>query len=148
MEGSGSSELWDSISVKNVFQIEGAHFIHDAGFGFLTNVPFWNSTSDFAQFSDRFQEFLNRPECDQKSGDITLTMDEVAGGGTQKSYRAVREEENEEAVGGLRNAARSLFRKCQGGIQLGPKFLVELSKVLDNLGNKNRGVFGARSIML
>ena len=146
MEGSGSSELWDSISVKNLFQIEGAHFIHDAGFGFLTNVPFWNSTSDFAQLSGRFQKFLNRPECDQKSGEITITMDEVAGGGTQKSYRAVREEENEEAVGCLRNAARSVLKvpgwntvgtKISGKIQtLVDENQVELSKVLDNLGHK------------
>ena len=93
MEGSGSSELWESNTIKSLYEIEGAHFIHDAGFGFLTNVPFWNSTSDFAQLSGRFQKFLNRTECNQKSGEITITMDEVAGGGAQKSYRAVREEE-------------------------------------------------------
>ena len=65
---------------------------------------------------------------------------------------------NEEAVGGLRNAARSVL-KVPGWHTVGTKISaiiltladesqVELSKVLDNLGNKNRGVFGARSIML
>ena len=48
MEGSGSSELWDSNSVKNLFEIEGA-------------------------------------ECDQKFGEITITMDEVVSGGTEIS---------------------------------------------------------------
>ena len=133
-------------SSQEFVPIEGAHFIHDLGCGFLTNVPFWNSTSDFAQLSGRFQEFLNRPDCDQKSGEITVTMDKVAGGGTQKSHRVVREEENEEATGGLRNAARSVS-KVPGWNTVGTKISgillalvdehqVELSKVLDNLGNK------------
>ena len=62
----------------------------------------------FPQLSGRFQEFFNRPDCDQKSGETTNTMDEVAGGGTQKSHRVVREDQNEEAIGGLRNAAPSV----------------------------------------
>ena len=110
MHGKFRFELWDSIPVKNLFQIEGAHFIHSLGFGFLTNVPFWNSTSDFAQLSGRFQEFLNRPDCDQKSGEITI----LTGLCVRKRMKKLLV-----ACG----TQRDLSQRCQGGIQLGPKFL-------------------------
>ena len=40
--------------------------------------------------------------------EVTITMDGATGVGLQKSLRAIREEENECAIGGLRNAARSI----------------------------------------
>ena len=73
-------------------------------------------------------------------------MDEVAGGGTQKSHRVVREEENDDSH--LPKSA--IFQKFWSQLystlaplrQIVPQttnsFLVQLSKVLDNLGNKTQ----------
>ena len=83
---------------------------------------------------------------DERPGDCTITMDEVAGTGFEKSNRAVREEENEDAVGGLLDAAR-LITKVPGWAVIGAKIsiLIEeivdrnqdvLAEVFDNLGNK------------
>ena len=69
-----------------------------------------------------------------------------AGTGFEKSNRAVREEENEDAIGGLRNAARSIT-KVPGWAVIGAKIAMligeivdrnhdVLAEVLDNLRNK------------
>ena len=75
-------------------------------------------------------------------------MDGATGVGLQKSLRAIREEENECAIGGLRNAVRSVA-KLPGWSLVGVKVasiveeLVgqnegELEQVLDSLGDKTK----------
>ena len=51
------------------------------GFFFLTNIPCWKCVDDFAQLPGKFREFLNKIESDERPGDCTITMDEVAGTG-------------------------------------------------------------------
>ena len=96
---------------------------------------------------NKFQQFLNRPEVNHKFGELVITMNDVTGAGEQQSLRAVREEENEACIGGLRNAACSVL-KVQGWSLIGGRIapIIEemvdanqalLCEVLAHLGNKD-----------
>ena len=80
--------------------------------------------------------------------EFTITSDGASGGGVPRSLRAVREEENECAIGGLRNAARSVTKLPNWSL-VGSKVaamieeLVDLHEetlnpVLDRLGDKTK----------
>ena len=57
-----------------------------------------------------FKESLNVQAPDHKMADLTINGDRLAGRGAPESQRVVREDENERAIGGLRNAARAVDR--------------------------------------
>ena len=84
-------------------------------------------------WSRNFSEFI-RTE-DTTPAEFTITTDGAIGVGLQKSSRAIREEENECAIGGLRNAARAVAR-LPGWSVVGTKVAsVALEKVLGSLGD-------------
>ena len=153
IECSIESTFWDADQIKKLLEIEDVHYIDATVSLFLTNIPCWKCVDDFAQLPGKFREFLNKIESDERPGECTITMDEVAGTGFEKSNRAVREEENEDSIGGLRNAARSIT-KAPGWIVIGAKFsmfieeIVDrnydvLAEVLDNFGEQAHSTCGA-----
>ena len=75
-----------------------------------------------------------------RPGDCTITMDEVAGTGFDKSNRVVREE-NEDATGGLRNAARSIT-KVPGWVVIGAKISMMIGETVDRNHDVLAEVFG------
>ena len=84
---------------------------------------------------------------DHKVADLTICAGRVAGRGAPESRRVVREDENEEAIGGLRNAARAVDRvpgRKEVGCKISKSFeeVVEkhqqtLESVLARLGDKS-----------
>ena len=59
-----------------------------------------------------YSEALPNFQLDDKDADAAITADGVQGRGCLESARAAKERENEEAIGGLRNAARAVERVC------------------------------------
>ena len=104
----------------------------------------WDDQMDLGSLVNKFWEFLNRAPENDTPAEFTITADGASGSGVPSSSRAVREEENECAIGGLRNAARSVSKLPNwslAGSKVGA--LIEvlvvhheevLSPVLDSLG--------------
>ena len=119
IECSIESTFWDVHQIKKLLVIEDVHYIDATVSRVLTNIPCWKCVDDFAQLPGQFREFVNKIESDEGPGDCIITMDEVAGTGFEKSNRAVREEENEDAIDSVMRLDRS--RNYQVGLSLGQK---------------------------
>ena len=87
------------------------------------------------QVVDAFKEHLNLKAPDHTVADLTITGDRVTGRGAPESQRVVREDENEAAIGGLRNAARAVDR-VPGWKVVGRK----IAKIIEELVNKHQEV--------
>ena len=77
---------------------------------------------------DEFIKALNGQCKDPTAAEVTITSDSCVGRGAPLSQRFARENENEEAVGGLRNAARAVDR-VPGWKSVG----VRLSKIIEEV---------------
>ena len=75
-----------------------------------TNVVSRDDQMDLGRLVNKFWEFLNRTLESTIPAEFTITVDGASGVGVPRSSRAMCEEENECAIGGLRNAARSVTK--------------------------------------
>ena len=95
-----------------------------------------------------FVRALNDLTKDPTKADVLITTDKCEGSGVIVSQRSAREHENEQAVGGLRNAARAVDRvpgwKLVGHMlsklieEVVSEFEDNLDKVLNGLGHKEQ----------
>ena len=83
-----------------------------AGGHVCTNAPFWDDPSNESTGAlvDEFVKALNGQCKDPTAAEVTITSDSCVGRGAPLSQRFARENQNEEALGGLRNAARAVDR--------------------------------------
>ena len=143
--------------VESLMQLEGARRVSSPLGHVITNAPFWSGNSEILRevVVDQFVRALNDLTGDPSRADVSISADNYVGRGVLLSQRSAREQENEQAVGGLRNAARAVDR-VPGWKLVGHKlseiieevvseFEDELDKVLCGLGQKEQvehGCFG------
>ena len=147
LENPNVSPLWACRKVKSLFDEDEMRVVSAQSSQVLTNVGCWDAETNINTLVENFSRFINKA-LGTHPAEVTITMDGATGFGLQKSLRAIREEENECAIGGLRNAARSVA-KLPGWSLVGVKVasiveeLVdqnegELEQVLDSLGDKTK----------
>ena len=123
------SELWRSKKIRNLCEEGDVHCVHTLSSQVHTNVVEWVDQMDLGSLVRKFCEFLNRtPE--NTPVEFTITADGASGSGVPRSSRAVREEENECAIGGLRNAARSVTKLPQWSL-VGSKVAAMIEELVD-----------------
>ena len=133
-----------------MLQLEGGRQASTLLEKMITNSPFWNESSEFLVEGvvAGFVRTLNDLTKDPTKADVLITTDNCEGSGVLVSQRSAREHENEQPVGGLRNAARAVDR-VPGWKLVGHKLskLIEevvsefednLDKVLSGLGHKEQ----------
>ena len=133
VENPESSRLWTCNEVSQLWDIGNVLLVVKSGVQVVTNVQWWNPDMNVQQVVDTFKVRLNQKCPDYKEADWTITGDRVTGKGVQDSFRVVREDENEKAIGGLRNAARAVDR-VPGWKVVGNK----ISKIIEELVEKNQ----------
>ena len=147
-ENPATSELWRSNRVRNLCEEGDVHCVHTLSSQVCTNVVAWDDQMDLGSLVHKFLEFSNRAPEKATPAEFTITADGASGSGVPRSSRAVREEENECAIGGLRNAARSVTQLPNWSL-VGSKVgaMIEelvvhheevLNPVLDRFGDKNK----------
>ena len=82
------------------------HCAHTFSSQVFTNVVAWGDQMDLGSLMNKFREFWNRAPENVTPAEFTITADGASSSGVHRSSRAVREEENECAIGELPNAAR------------------------------------------
>ena len=146
----GSEPQWRCSGVESLLQSEDARHVVSSGGHVCTNAPFWDEPgigTDGALVGEFIKAFYGQCK-DPTAAEVTINSDSVLGRGVPLTQRIVRENENEEAVGRLRNAARAVDR-VPGWKAVGLKLsrLIEevviqhedvLSKVLSGLGRKDQ----------
>ena len=135
--------------MERAHQLEGARQASTPLGIVITNSPFCNESEFLVEgVVAGFVRALNDLTKDPTKADVSITTDNCEGSGVLVSQRSAREHENEQAVGGLRNAARAVDR-VPGWKLVGHKLskLIEevvsefednLDKVLSGLGLKEQ----------
>ena len=127
-----NSILWACNEISPLWEVGCVHCVVCSGVQVVTNVHWWRSDMNSQQVVDAFKEHLNLEVPDHTVADLTITGDRVTGRGAPESQRVVREDENEAAIGGLRNAARAVDR-VPGWKVVGRK----VAKIIEELVNKH-----------
>ena len=127
---------------ENLLQLEGARQASTPLGIVITKSLFWNESREFLveEVVAGFVRALNDLTKDPSKADVSITTDNYVGPGVLVSQRSAREHENEQAVGGLRNAARAVDR-VPGWKLVGHK----LSKLIEEVVSEfeDRGPQGA-----
>ena len=110
VDNSGCFTLWTCKEIPPLWDIGILHQVVRSGSQVLTDVHWWSPDVDCRQVVHNFMETLNMQVPDLKVADLTISVDRIPSRGSPEISRVTREDENEEAIGGLRNAARPVDR--------------------------------------